>query len=269
MLLWGTVAAFGVATIVAGAGDAGRAIACDKKTSQSAAATRSCDAKSTLTTADAGHVHDAVIRSAVVAPGVAPVLNLAGLGGAVTAGDGDGCAWCPAGKCTTAEAAAGKAGCPVFASTAKCGAVKAVATAAGSGCRATSAAAAASCDKSAVKTAGAGSSCCASKTAHAAACEKKQLQSAAIKDGVDEIPYRENKRLVLTGNYACAHCALEITEACAPMFKTADGKVYPLMKSARATELRKAGAKNAVEVSVRVRKIEGVKYLDVKSFKSI
>jgi hypothetical protein len=84
---------------------------------------------------------------------------------------------------------------------------------------------------------------------------------------VDEVPYREDKRVVLTGAYACGHCTVGISAECAPMFKTADGKVYPLWNSDRVKDLRGSDATNGVEIATVVKKVDGVKYLDIKSYK--
>jgi hypothetical protein len=348
LVLFGIVAAFGVAAIVAGAGDTSRAVACDHATKTAATtATPSCCAKgNTATAADAKSVHSAMIRSAVVAPGSAPIMNIAAFGGMVASDGHADCEWCTPEMCRTAEAAAA-AGCPAFTSAGNCSAAHGAAMSGGceahaagmsagcsqsagmhaSGCpmsattasvenggphaampagsdccagkaTATTASvnssdcsahmAASTCAKSmtasecsahmaamaagtgtcdqAMKASAAGSSCCSSASAASAGCEKG-VESAAIKQVSDEVPYAENKRVVLTGSYVCAHCSLHATEACAPMFKTEDGKVYPLMKTSRASDLRKAG--KTVEVSTRVRKIDGVKYLEVTSYKAL
>lgn len=118
-----------------------------------------------------------------------------------------------------------------------------------------------SCDKaSAAKTASAGKSC-------GSAVETAETKTAAA--AVDAVPYRENKRLVLTGSYECGHCGIGATAECSPMFKTADGKVYPLLDSERVSTLRDDNASKNVEISTVVKKVDGVKYLDVKSFKTL
>ncbi len=113
------------------------------------------------------------------------------------------------------------------------------------------------CDKVSATAAGAGKSC-------GSAVETKTAAAA-----VDAVPYRENKRLVLTGSYECGHCGLGATAECSPMFKTADGKVYPLLDSERVSQLRDDNASKNVEISTVVKKVDGVKYLDVKSIKTI
>jgi len=143
------------------------------------------------------------------------------------------------------------------------------------GCDKSAAAAAGTCTKSAATAAG-GDACCktgAVKTAAAgegckAVCDEAKTASA-FKDAVDDIPYRENKRLVLSGAYVCGHCNLKVTEGCSPMFKTADGKIYPLIKNPEAMELRAADSGNGVEIATSVKKLDGIKYLEVKSYKSL
>ncbi len=237
----GTVAAFGLAAALVGAGDAGLAFACDKTTKTAAATTTSesakdatqasattastkaasCCAKDGAKATTAGNVHKSMIRSAVVAPGAAPALNIAAFaagvsGSTVTAGGGSCCESKSAGAAVAAGA----------------------------------------CDKSA-----------AAKTAGAAgSCEK----STAVKTAaVDEVPYRESKRVVLTGTYECGHCAVGATADCSPMFKTADGKIYPLLDSSRVSSLRDDKVAKNVEIATIVKKIDGVKYLDVKSYKTL
>jgi hypothetical protein len=254
----GTVAAFGLAAALVGAGDAGLAFACDKATKTAAAATSSSDCSKDATkasaktasvktassccamdgakTTTAGNVHKSMIKSAVVAPGASPVLN-------------------------TAAFAAGVSGSTVTAGSGSCCESKSASAASASG----------ACDKSAaVKTAGAGGSCdksTAVKTAGTSgSCEKSTKTAAAA---VDEVPYRESKRLVLTGTYECGHCGIGATAECAPMFKTADGKVYPLWNSERVSTLRNDKEVKNVEIATVVKKVDGVKYLDVKSYKAL
>lgn len=250
ILMLGTIAAFGLAAVIVGAGDT---FACDKATKSASAAnssgctkdaqqasataastTPSCCAKGGAKATTAGNVHKSMIKSAMVAPGASPVLNTvafaAGVSGStVTAGSGS----CCEAKSAGAAASSGKS----------CDEAKAIR--AGTSGK--------SCD-AAVKTAGAGAS-----------CEKSTTTAAAA---VDVVPYREDKRLVLTGTYECGHCGVGATAECSPMFKTADGKVYPLWNSDRVSSLRKDEDKN-VEISTVVKKVDGVKYLDVKSYKNL
>lgn len=250
----GTVAAFGLAAAIVGAGDAGIAFACDKTTKTAAASSASdcskdaakvsattastkaaagCCAKDGAKATTAGNVHKSMIKSAMVVPGASPVIN-------------------------TATFAAGVSGSTVTAGGGSCCESKS----------ASAAMAAGSCDKSAaVKTAGAGSCDKSAKTAGtAASCDKSTKTAAAA---VDAIPYRESKRLVLTGTYECGHCGIGATAECAPMFKTADGKVYPLWNSEHVSTLRNDKAAKTVEIATLVKKVDGVKYLDVKSYKAL
>lgn len=255
IMMLGTVAAFGLAAAIVGAGDAGVAFACDKTTKTAAASSSSdcskdatkasattastkamagCCAKDGAKATTAGNVHKSMVKSAMVVPGASPVIN-------------------------TATFAAGVSGTTVTAGGGSCCESKS----------ASAATAAGSCDKSAaVQTAGAGKSCDASaKTAGtAASCDKSTKTAAAA---VDAIPYREDKRLVLTGTYECGHCGIGATAECAPMFKTADGKVYPLWNSEHVSTMRNDKKAKNVEIATLVKKVDGVKYLDVKSYKAL
>jgi len=251
IMLLGTITAFGVAAALVGSGDA---FACDKATKSAAAATSkgctkdaqqasmtaastktassSCCAKDGAKATTAGNVHKSMIKSAIVAPGASPVLNTA----AFAAGVGGSTMTAGSGSCCESKSAGAAA------STKHCDEAKAIR--AGTSGK--------SCD-SAVKTAGA-----------AGACEKTSLTTAAV----DVVPYREDKRLVLTGSYECGHCGIGATAECSPMFKTVDGKVYPLWRSSHVASLRQDNDKN-VEIATVVKKVDGVKYLDVKSYKSL
>jgi hypothetical protein len=249
IMLLGTIAAFGLAAAMVGTGDS---YACDKATKSAAATSAGCtkDAQSASTTAastktagccakdgakatTAGNVHKSMIKSAVVAPGASPAIN-------------------------TAAFAAGVSGSTVTAGGASCCESKSAGAAASSG---------QACDGAkAIRAGTAGKSCDAVKTAGAAgSCEKNTaLKTAAV----DVVPYREDKRLVLTGSYECGHCGMGVTPECSPMFKTVDGKVYPLWNSNRVASLREDDDKN-VEIATVVKKVDGVKYLDVKSYKAL
>jgi len=250
------IAALGMAAAIVGAGTTGLAFACDKATKTASAASSDCskDAKASATTASteaamsccakggktttAGNVHKSMIKSAMVSPGASPAINTAAFAANVNG--------------TTVPAGAAASCCES---------------------KSASAASAAGCDKAAAQTAGAGNmNACdsASKSAHAKAagsaesCDKSTQTAAA---SVDAIPYREDKRLVLTGNYECGHCGVGATAECSPMFKTADGKVYPLWNSNQVATLRADKAAKNVEIATVVKKVDGVKYLDVKSVK--
>ncbi len=247
IMMLGTVAAFGWAAAMAGP-----AFACDKATKTASAAssgctrdaskasataasthTASCCSQSAVKTTTAGNVHKSMIHSAMVAPGACPALN-------------------------TAAFAAGVNGSTVAAGSGSCCESKSAGAAAG----------ATSCDKAAaMHTAGAGHSCdAAAKTAGMSGCDKSMQTAAAA---VDAIPYREDKRLVLTGVYECGHCEVGVSEECTPMFKTADGKIYPLWNSNRVSALRNDKTTKNVEIATVVKKVDGVKYLDVKSYKTL
>jgi hypothetical protein len=281
--LWvlGTVAVLGASIAIAGVTSTPRA--CDD-TKKSASATPSCCSKEAKTASvDAKKVHNSMIKSAVVAPGAAPILNIAAFGGMLATGTNvSGCEWCSTTMMTAAgcgahmsssECAAhmsGKNASATVASTehAGCG----MSMTAHDGCTGASASVAMSCcgSDAAAKTAMAGGAgCSGEKSASTAMHEDKccaATKTASLKGLVDEMPYRENKRVTLAGSYACGHCTLQKTEDCSPMLKTADGKIYPLLENARASELKDIEGKN-IEVSGTVKKVEGVKFLEVKSYK--
>jgi hypothetical protein len=334
--LWvlGIVGVLGVSLAIAGVSNTLRASACDD-TNKSAAATPSCCAKDGAKTAsvDAKKVHNSMIKSAVVAPGAAPILNVAAFGGMLASNtEASNCDWCPrsamsasacsanmsasdcaahmsSSECTAhmgqtagaencpfmkqqnaAVTADMKGGCPhaanaSVASTEQGGCSAAMKTASGcTGSMATvastehassqnmatmAAAHDAGCTGAKTASAAGGAGCCGEKSSSSAMNDEKcgtATKTASLKGIVDEMPYKENKRVTLAGSYACGHCTLQKTEDCSPMFKTADGKIYPLLKNARATELKDAEGKS-LQVSGTVKKLDGVKYLEVKSYK--
>jgi len=133
-----------------------------------------------------------------------------------------------------------------------------------SGCDKSASAAHASangCDKS--NAASVASNDCKAKNAEFTAKEK-----AALLEVVDALPYRDAKRLVLAGSMECGKCSYKAVDHCAPLFKTADGKVYPLMNTELVKKMRN-GEASEYEVSTRVRNLDGIKYLEVKAFKAL
>jgi hypothetical protein len=144
-------------------------------------------------------------------------------------------------------------------------------TTASFGCSATAAktASASSCSKATVAgcpKAGKRTACGASCAK--ACCDAEAKHAAALKKIVDEIPYGERRRVVVAGSIECGSCTYKATTSCQPLLKTTDGKVYPLMRSGMVKKMRKSGA-TSVTVSSSVRRVDGVKYLDVKSFSAI
>jgi hypothetical protein len=305
--LWviATVALFGVSAVFAGIGLTRNASACDGdgKTA-STASSSSCCAKDGASSAsvDAKKVHKSMVKSAMFAPGAAPILNAAAFGGMLAGGQDSDCDWCPAraaaagcagsAAATTASYEALPAGHPPISAAGSgdaccAGSAAAAKVASSEGCtRSASVATVASVEAGAAHgaslvmaggegcspkadhaNAAAGGSCCeGGKTAGAANDKCASAKSASLKGKVDDLPYRENKRVVLAGSYECGHCTLQKTEDCAPMLKTADGKVYPLLQNAQARDMRSREGKN-VEVSGSVKKLDGVKYIEVKSYR--
>jgi len=148
------------------------------------------------------------------------------------------------------------------------------------GAKASTASASSSCS-AAAKTASAGtctrsatasSGCCASGKAAVAGYTKGECgdNAAALNEITDEVPYGERKRVVVAGTMECGHCTFNKTAGCAPLIKTSDGKVYPLLNDDMVKRMRKTKTEEGFELSARVRKLEdGVKYLEVVSFKAL
>ena len=111
------------------------------------------------------------------------------------------------------------------------------------------------------------SKCCKGQ---ACECAKKTRQAyySSVKEVADDIPYRENTRLVVTGTYTCGMCDLGTTKTCVAFIKTTDGKTYPLVKSCGMKGMCKSKSKD-LEITGRVKKEGGVKFLDVTSYKAI
>ena len=119
------------------------------------------------------------------------------------------------------------------------------------------------------ETASTGSSCSSkAKTASASSCCAKQAKTAhyeQVKKAADEIPNRVNSRVVLSGTYTCGSCDLGMTDTCQAFLKTADGKLYPMEHTSTVKAMKKSGTKN-FEITARVTKQGGAKYLDVTNY---
>ena len=90
-------------------------------------------------------------------------------------------------------------------------------------------------------------------------CTSKSSKAASIED----LPYREGTRIVLTGRYVCGLCNLRVTEKCQPGFQTKEGQNYLLVTNNLSDKLHGTARDNDVEIVSRVRKLNGVKYLEV------
>jgi len=101
------------------------------------------------------------------------------------------------------------------------------------------------------------------------ATAKASEQASALREVTDELPYGNNKRVVLTGSLACGKCTLQATSSCAPLLKTADGKLYPLSPNSNLVKEMKSSKAGSFEVSARVKKTYGTKYLDVVAFHTL
>jgi hypothetical protein len=105
-----------------------------------------------------------------------------------------------------------------------------------------------------------GGACC-----KAAAAKQKAKHIAAIKTVMTDLPYNESRRLVLTGQVVCGKCQLQKFESCQAMFKTKDGKLYPLVSNGKVRQL-KMNSKGEFQITTRVKRLDGIKYLEVTNF---
>jgi len=108
---------------------------------------------------------------------------------------------------------------------------------------------------------GAAGACC--KTA---AAKMRAKHISEIKSAVTELPYHESKRLVLSGQVLCGKCQLNKFETCQTLLKTNDGKLYPLLSNNKVHKLRMTESNNGFEITARVKRLDGIKYLEVISF---
>jgi len=128
-----------------------------------------------------------------------------------------------------------------------------------------------SCTKT--NTASAYASCSKTAQAQSACCAKmaNQAHYAQVKGNADNIPYRINSRVVLTGTYKCGSCDLGTTDKCQAFLKTASGELYPMVSSKSVKGMYKMhkNGNNEFEVTARVTKQFGAKYLDVTHFDTL
>ena len=125
-----------------------------------------------------------------------------------------------------------------------------------------------SCSKT--KTASASASCSKTAQAQSACCAKmaKQAHYTQVKNASDNIPHRINSRVVLAGTYKCGSCDLGATDKCQAFLETAGGQLYPMVGNQSVKSMYKLHKKgeNDFEVTARVTKKGGAKYLDVTYF---
>lgn len=116
----------------------------------------------------------------------------------------------------------------------------------------------------------AGMGCDKSKSAAAVAgAGKSGCGSSAAALSYAEVNAREGKQIVLTGNPACAKCTFHSADACEALFQTKDGKIYRVLKNNHYAEMRDADAENGFKVTTRVRKLDGVTYLEIETLKAL
>ncbi|UCG52180.1 MAG: hypothetical protein JSW58_01090 [Candidatus Latescibacterota bacterium] len=129
-------------------------------------------------------------------------------------------------------------------------------------CPKSSAQAASDCSKSCSKTC---SKAC-SKTCSKKSCKGAKSGSAA---NIETVPYREGRVMVLTGRYVCGNCNLGATKTCHAAFQTSEGKSYLLVKNHLAKKLKRTARETDVMITTRVKKHDGVKYLEVEAIKTL
>lgn len=111
------------------------------------------------------------------------------------------------------------------------------------------------------------SSCPLSKAGCSTPCGSKPSKTAKI----ESIDNREGDVVVMKGRYVCGTCELGLKAAdggCQPAFQTKDGKNYLLSKNNLSEKLRAEAREKDVEISSRVRKLSGVKYLEVEAVRA-
>lgn len=82
------------------------------------------------------------------------------------------------------------------------------------------------------------------------------------------IPFHEAKRLVLNGQYICGRCTLQKLDFCQGFLKTNDGSLYPLLMNGMAKKMMKKRSRQ-LRVVAQVRRVGGVKFLEVKTFTTL
>jgi hypothetical protein len=99
-----------------------------------------------------------------------------------------------------------------------------------------------------------------------AATAMKAKHIAALKAVVTELPHHESKRLVFKGQYVCGKCQLQKFEKCQAMFKTVDGELYPLVSNGKVKKMKRMKSSDGFQITTRVKRIDGVKHLQVINF---
>jgi len=129
------------------------------------------------------------------------------------------------------------------------------------GCTKTSGASA-SCPVASCPMATAGKGCPSSA---AKTCGSKASKTANI----ENVTNREGETITLTGHYVCGRCDLGISDACQPGFQTKVGKNYLLTRNNLSNRLHERAKDRDVEIVTRVKKLDGVKYLEVEAVRDL
>ncbi len=119
-----------------------------------------------------------------------------------------------------------------------------------------------SCPKASAST-DAGKGCPMSSSHSKGGCSQTCAKPSKTAD-VESIRHREGKTVVLAGRYVCGTCELGVGDDCQPAFRTADGKNYLLIRNNLSQQLRNDARDKDVEIVSRVKKLDGVKYLEVE-----
>ena len=114
-------------------------------------------------------------------------------------------------------------------------------------------------------------SCYAAKTAATTTAGSYSCTKAsATKVVYATIDVREGKRVELTVNWECSKCALKISDKCSTLFQTADGKFYRILDNNLVKDMRKSVKSDKdLKIVTRVRKVDGVKYLELDAFEVV
>jgi hypothetical protein len=107
--------------------------------------------------------------------------------------------------------------------------------------------------------------CCS----HAEHAKCAKMTASAIKKISSKIHFRESKRLVLRGKYVCGKCDLSKLDFCQGFLRTSKGDLYPLLGNNEVQRIKRmtcGSDSRGFEVVALVKIINGVKYLDVKTF---
>jgi hypothetical protein len=96
----------------------------------------------------------------------------------------------------------------------------------------------------------------------------RQAYYTQVKEVATPVNYRENSRVVVTGEFKCGSCNLKTTSSCQPFIKTADGKMLPLYHDKKFKGMCRSSS-GSFEVTGRIKSEGGIKFLSVTSYRTI